>query len=391
MRSSRSASPTGPPTRGSTEVTRPLKVVLASDVVAVQHALREALSGDGPAVMAHDRPSAAAASVPPTVPRRVALVVETSGSTGRPKRVALSTEALLSSAAASDTALGGPGQWMLALPLTYIAGLNVLVRSLAAGTEPVTMDSEGFTPRGFVEATGRFDHPRRFVSLVPTQLARLVDDEDAIDALRGFERILVGGQVTPGPLVARALEAGLGLTRTYGSSETAGGCVYDGVPIGDTRVGIVDGRVELSGSVLADGYLDDPRRTAFSFREHDGHRWYVTDDAGDLVDGVLSVTGRIDDVIVSGGIKVSLAAVEAAVRSMPGQHDAVVVAAPHPEWGESPVVVTTVAVPLDVLRDAVAAALGKAAAPARVLLVDLLPMLPSGKPDRLSISALALA
>jgi len=142
--------------------------------------------------------------------------------------------------------------------------------------------------------------------------------------------------------------------------------------------------------VLAEGYLDDPRRTAFAFREHDGHRWYVTDDTGDLVDGVLTVTGRVDDVIVSGGIKVSIAAVEETVRVLPGQHDAVVVAAPHAEWGETPVVVTTVAISLEVLRDAVTAALGKAAAPARVLLVDQLPTLASGKPDRLAIAALAL-
>jgi len=371
-------------------MTRPLKVVLASNVEAVHAALRDALSGDGPAIMPSNRPSAVAARVPATVPQRVALVIETSGSTGRPKRVALSTEALLSSAAASDTALGGPGQWLLALPLTYIAGVNVLVRSLAAGTEPVTMNPEGFTPQRFVDAVGRFEHPRRFLSLVPAQLARLVDDEAALDALRGFERILVGGQATPKPLVARALDAGLTVTRTYGSSETAGGCVYDGLPIGDTRIGIVDGRIELGGSVLAEGYLDDPRRTAFAFREHDGHRWYVTDDTGDLVDGVLTVTGRVDDVIVSGGIKVSIAAVEETVRVLPGQHDAVVVAAPHAEWGETPVVVTTVAISLEVLRDAVTAALGKAAAPARVLLVDQLPTLASGKPDRLAIAALAL-
>lgn len=371
-------------------MTRPLAVVHSLDVAAVQAGLRDALSGDGPAIMPTDRPSAAAASLPATVPQKVALVIETSGSTGRPKRVALSADALLASAAASDTALGGPGQWMLALPAHYIAGVNVLVRSLVAATTLVVLESEHFSAENFMAAAARLDHPRRFVSLVPAQLARLIEADAALETLRAFDRILVGGQATPRPLIARALELGLNVTRTYGSSETAGGCVYDGVPIGNTLVGVVNGRVELAGSVLAEGYLDDPRRTAFSFREHDGHRWYVTDDTGDVIDGVLTVTGRIDDVIVSGGVKVSISAVEEAVRALPGLQDAVVVAAPHPEWGESPVVVSTVAVSLDLLRDAVANALGRSAAPSRILLVDVLPMLPTGKPDRLGIAALAL-
>ena len=194
----------------------------------------------------------------------------------------------------------------------------------------------------------------------------------------------------PPSLVERATDLGSSVTRTYGSSETSGGCVYNGVPIGDTRVRITDGRVELSGSVLAEGYLADPRRSAFAFRDVDGARWYRTDDAGELHGNVLTVTGRIDDVIVSGGVKVSLSQVEATVRTLPGLAEAVVVAAPHPEWGEAPVVVSTVAVPIDVIRDAVTASLGKAAAPARLLLLDVIPTLPSGKPDRLSIATLAL-
>lgn len=370
---------------------RGLAVVHSRDVEAVTGALRHALSADGPAVLPSAAPSSARASAPATVPQRIAVVIETSGSTGTPKRVALSAEALLSSAAASDTALGGPGQWMLALPLHYIAGLNVLVRSFAAETVPVVLEGEHFAAQSFVEACARFEHPRRFVSLVPAQLARLIDADAALTSLRSFERILVGGQATPRPLLARALELGLNVTRTYGSSETCGGCVYDGVSIGNTQARIVAGRIELSGSVLADGYLGDSRRTAFSFREHDGRRWYVTDDTGELVDDVLRVTGRVDDVIVSGGIKVSLAAVESVVRALPGLSDAVVVAAPHPEWGEAPVVVAVQRVPLDSIRAAVSAALGREAAPDRILLLDAIPLLASGKPDRLRITTLVLS
>jgi O-succinylbenzoic acid--CoA ligase len=167
--------------------------------------------------------------------------------------------------------------------------------------------------------------------------------------------------------------------------------VYDGVPIGNTQMAVVDGRVELAGSVLAEAYLDDPRRTAYAFREHDGHRWYHTDDIGTINGGRLEVTGRVDDLIISGGIKVSLSEVEGVVRGLVGLADAVVVSIPQAEWGEVPFVVTTGTMPLDALRDAVSLRLGPAAAPARILKMDALPTLATGKPDRLAIAALALS
>ena len=364
-------------------------VVPAGDSHAVELSLAAALAGDGPAILPH---AGAPEGLPSEVAKRVAVVVETSGSTGRPKRVELSADALLASAAASESALGGPGQWLLALPLTYIAGLNVLVRSIAAGTVPVVMNGldDGFETGHFITAAGvMHHHPVRYTSLVPAQLARLMHDEAATDVLRRFDRILVGGQATPVGLVARALELGLNVTRTYGSSETAGGCVYDGVPIGNTAVEIVDGRVQLAGAVLAEGYLGDPERTAAAFVERGGRRWYRADDTGQLRGGVLAITGRADDVIVSGGVKVSLAEVELVVRSLPGMHAAVVVAAPSPEWGEVPVVVSVLDLPLDVVRAAVGEALGREAAPARILVLKAMPLLSSGKPDRLGIASLA--
>ena len=257
-------------------------------------ALRDALAGSGPAVFAGE----GVAGLPARVPHRVALVVQSSGSTARPKRVLLSADALLASAAASETFLGGPGQWLLALPQTYIAGIGVLVRSFAAQTEPVVMDPAGFTPARFIEHAERLDHALRFTSLVPAQLARLLDAPSALPALRRFDRVLVGGQATPAPLLARALDERVRVTRTYGSSETAGGCVYDGVPIGSTQVRITD-QIEIAGPTLAEGYLDESLNTAFVLEET--QRWYRTGDLGNLTDGVLSVTGRLDDVIVSAG------------------------------------------------------------------------------------------
>lgn len=319
--------------------------------------------------------------LPAEVPDRVALVVQSSGSTARPKRVALSAEALLASATASQFALGGPGQWLLALPQNYIAGIGVLVRSFVAETEPVVMHPDGFTAARFIAAAEQLDHPTRFTSLVPAQLARLLDAPEALPVLRRFDRILVGGQATPAPLLERALAEGLRVTRTYGSSETAGGCVYDGVPIGETRLRITD-QIEVSGPTLAEGYLDSAlTETAFV------NGWYRTGDLGQLTDGVLSVTGRLDDVIVSGGVKVSLGELERVLRSATGLTDAVVIAADDARWGQVPVVVATGQMDLDALRSVAIAALGVAAAPARLVTVGSIPLLPSGKPDRLALRA----
>lgn len=371
-------------------MTRPLAVVDTADPLACLAALRDALDGDGPAVLFRGGGVNPAHTAPLTVEKRIALVVETSGTTGRPKRVALSADAVLASAAASESALGGPGQWLLALPVQYIAGSNVLARSLAAGTTPVPVAPGRLRSDIVLGAIAAMEHPTRYTALVPAQLGRLVDEAEVVDelrrALRGFSRILVGGQATPAALIERATALGWHLTRTYGSSETCGGVVYDGAPIGQTALNVIDGRVELGGPSLAEFYLDDPERTASTFVEHDGQRWYRTDDAGEIVDGKLRVTGRFDDTIVTGGLKVRLGDVERIIREQPGLGDAVVVAGQHPEWGEVPVVVTTAPAELAELRRAVGAVLPPEARPDRILTVDTMPLLPSGKPDRLTLT-----
>ncbi|MEO7122522.1 MAG: AMP-binding protein, partial [Lacisediminihabitans sp.] len=323
-------------------MTRALAVVPA-DPHRVLVALRDALNGDGPAILPRDADARAVSSasdhadLPTEVPQRVALVVETSGSTGVPKRVMLSADALLSSAAASESALGGPGQWLLALPAHYIAGVNVLVRSIASGTEPVILPEGHFDAKVFVEASDELDAPLRFASLVPTQLLRLLDaaeqDLPVLERLRRFDRLLIGGQATPPGLVARALELGLNISRSYGSSETSGGCVYDGVALPGVELRILDGEVQIGGSTLAEGYLGDEALTERTFLDDRGQRWYRTGDAGE-VDDVLSISGRLDSVIISGGVNVSLAAIERAATALPGLADAVAVSAPSAEWGE---------------------------------------------------------
>ncbi|MGW9182910.1 AMP-binding protein [Agromyces sp. NPDC055661] len=419
---------------------KPLIRVPASDVTAVADALRAALVG-GPAVwpvatpLVETRPSVAPQPADPTwlVDDHIALVVETSGSTDAPKRVLLSADALRASATATEAALHGPGQWLLALPLHYIAGAQVLVRSIVAGTEPVLLDGEHFDPAEFVAASARLDqrYPR-YTSLVPVQLQRLVDaahsDPKVADALHVFDRILLGGQAASPSLTLAADTLGVRITRTYGSSETAGGCVYDGRALDGVAIRIVGdpstgsghrpstgsgrgpstgsgrgpstgsgtGAVELSGAMLADGYLGDPERTAAAFAtDADGMRWYRTGDLGELThDGTLRIRGRADDVIISGGVKVSLGDVERAVRAVPGFADAVALRVPDREWGERAAVVATrtdaaaASAGLETLAAATdAARLPPAARPVRLELVDALPLLASGKPDRRALEA----
>jgi O-succinylbenzoic acid--CoA ligase len=323
--------------------------------------------------------------LPAEVEQRVALVVETSGSTGRPKRVALSADAVLANAAASESALGGPGQWVLALPTHYIAGLNVLIRSICAGHDPVVVTGERFTPAGFLAAVKQMTIPERFTSLVPAQLATLLDDPAATAALAGFQRVLVGGQATPSSLLQRAALAGVKVTRSYGSSETSGGCVYDGSPIGQTEVRVVDGEVQLGGPTIAEGYLGDPELTAARFVDELGMRWFRTADAGTFEGGRLTITGRLDDVVISGGVKVSLGAVERLLHEN-GFEDAVVVAARDEKWGEVPVAFTARTDDPSPAIAAIEAALGAAARP-RVRGGSVIPLLPSGKPDRVSLAA----
>jgi len=307
------------------------------------------------------------------------LVIETSGSTGRPKRVRLSRDAMRASARATHARLGGPGQWVLNLPPTYVAGVQLLFRSVLAGTEPVV--HEGVT-RWVLEAmTG----PRRYLSLVPTQLVRALADDEEVAALAAFDAVLVGG----GPLApdkrAAAEARGIHVVQTYGMSETCGGCVYDGYPLDGVAVKIdAAGEVLLSGPMLFDGYDGEPDRTSAVL---DGG-WFRTDDLGRLDDdGRLHVLGRTDDVAISGGLKVPLLAVGQMLESHPEVAAAAALGVPDDEWGERVVAVVEGSADLTSLRDVVTP---RAWAPKRVVHVEVLPRLANGKPDRAALRRLAL-
>lgn len=343
--------------------------------------------------------------LPGDLPDGLALAIGTSGSTGRPKRALLTAEALRRSAAATHQWLGGSGAWLLAMPAHHIAGLQVLLRSISAGTVPAVLDLRpGFTPEAFV-AAAREVRPtagagRRYTALVPTQLGRILDDHAATEALAGFDGVLVGGAATASSTLARARRAGIPLRLTYGMSETAGGCVYDGSPLPVSRVHIDnDHHVVLGGDTVAHGYLGDPERTADSFSvDPDGVRWFRTDDLGHFDDDErLVIDGRADDVINSGALKVTPGVVEdAMLRHLPEVHDVVVVGVPDPEWGEIVCAAVTLADPSTTvdeagLRERLRGILPDAALPRRVLVVASIPQRGPGKPDRAAIRRAVLA
>lgn len=303
-----------------------------------------------------------------------ALVIETSGSTGEPKRVHLSRRAVLASAHATHARLGGPGAWSLRLPPSYVAGVQVLVRSLVAGHEPA-LDG------GLPEAE------RRYVSVVPTQLHRALGDASGRADLAAFDAVLVGGGPVDADLRRRAEEAGIRTVATYGMSETCGGCVYDGRPLDGVRLRIdpSDGRVLIGGDVLFDGYADHGA-TARALVEG----WFRTDDLGELdADGTLRVLGRVDDVINTGGVKVPAAAVARRLREHPALEAAEVVAAPDAEWGSVVVACVVGRIDLAGARDWVAERHPRTWAPRRLVVLDALPMLSTGKPDRRALETLA--
>ena len=388
-------------------------------------------------------------------PESIALVVGTSGSTGAPKQTALSVRALRASARATERffadypSVGSskprrvvsedPAQWLLALPAHYVAGAQVLTRSVLAGTTPVVAasitDRVSFTPEVFLNAAERLSCARRFVSLVPTQVHKLLEaaeDSPALgseiyDALGQFTGILLGGAPASASLLAAARELGLNVVTTYGSAETAGGCVYSGTALPGVRLRVVPedagladspvvagaeaaGRIWLGGEHLASGYLGDSARTASHFFvDADGYRWYRTDDYGSLTSSapnapedegapMLNIVGRSDDVIITGGVKVSARAVAAVLESHPAVREAVVMGIPDARWGSAVAAAITLrgasgvqsapdtsGVTCDMLREFCTDKLGAAGAPKFLRILADFPTASTGKPDRRAI------
>ena len=445
-----SLTPLSAPTQ---DALHPRAVILSADEPAdpqeILRAFERSLTGDLPnSARDHQDPLGQTEG-----PESLALVVGTSGSTGTPKQTALSVRALRASARATERFFADcpsadsakqrrvvsedPAQWLLALPAHYVAGAQVLARSVLAGTTPVVAasvtDGVSFTPEVFLNAAERLSCARRFVSLVPTQVHKLLEAAEAspalgseiYDALGQFTGILLGGAPASASLLAVAGELGLNVVTTYGSAETAGGCVYSGVALPGVRLRVVPedagladspvvagaeaaGRIWLGGEHLASGYMGDNARTASHFFvDAHGCRWYRTDDYGSLVPpapntpeddsaSVLSVLGRSDDVIITGGVKVSSHAVAAVLESHPAVREAAVAGVPDARWGAAVIAAVTLrnlpehygadaAETAGQLQQLCGARLGAAGVPKVVRIVPDFPAASTGKPDRLAI------
>ncbi|GAA3003418.1 o-succinylbenzoate--CoA ligase [Actinokineospora diospyrosa] len=358
----------------------------AAAVHALARALRPHLDGHPGQVVVPLGPGEALDAMRPDLPREAdtALIVRTSGSTGSAKGVLLSAAALRASATATHARLGGPGTWLLAMPAHHIAGVQVVVRSLLAGTALAVLPAGGFQGRRFVEAASDvlMAEGPRYTALVPTQLTRLLaEGGDALAAARSFDAVLVGGAATNPSTLRQAREAGINAVTTYGMSETAGGCVYDGSPLDGVRVRLVDDVIHLSGPALSHGYRLDPDNPAFA----DG--WFRTSDLGRLVDGRLHVLGRTDDLINTGGKKVAPSAVERVLTAQVNVLEACVVGLPDPEWGEqvAAAIVSSAEVDATALRAAVRQELGPHAVPKQIHVVPDLPLRGPGKVDRAAV------
>jgi O-succinylbenzoic acid--CoA ligase len=364
--------------------------------------------GDGPAVAilaADPRTAPLLATADRTQWSDTALVLATSGSTGDPLLVEIGAAAVRSAADITAAAVGGPGLWLTALPVTGIGGLMTVVRSSAAGVGPVVWPGIGgaaaFSPESFGAAVREAREVADaaglpcFTSLVPTQVLRLVRAA-AWECLAAFDHVLIGGDALSPGLAVRLQDHGVRFSTTYGATETCGGIVHDGVPLPGVTVrlhgaqaGTDDPAVELGGPTLARGYRGHPRLTGQRFRAG----WFRTGDRGRWESGRLEVTGRCDDVIKVGAQKVSLSAVAAVLRSHPAVLDALVVAEPDAEWGTLPLAFV---VPAETGGDAsggeehlagalaglVAGELGRRAVPRAIRLSATLPEAASGKADR---------
>lgn len=314
----------------------------------------------------------------------VALVATTSGTTGTPKGAMLTAAALRASATATHDRLGGPGGWLLALPAHHIAGIQVLVRSVLAGSTPVELDvTRGFDVAELPSAVTALGRGRRYTSLVATQLAKALGDRAATAALAELDAVLLGGGPAPRPVLDAAAAAGIRVVHTYGMSETAGGCVYDGVPLDGVRLRVDDGRIVIGGATLAKGYRNPVEPDPFA-----EPGWFVTDDLGTISDaGVLTVEGRADDAISTGGLTVLPQPVEAALCTHPAVRECAVFGLADERLGErvvAAVVARDASAPptLEALRAHVTRTLNPTAAPRELHIVAALPRRGIGKLDR---------
>ena len=328
------------------------------EIPQVMEALKAALDGTGPALTFGQTSRQ-------LVPHNCAVIIPTSGSTGEPKDVALSAAALQASAKAAHEYLEAkPGdRWSLLLPITHIAGINVLVRAIELGSEPVDMTTDA-----------------DFTAIVPTQLHRALHGEaQLLRHLQNTKAVLVGGAASSDALLEQARNAGINTVTTYGMSEMSGGCIYNGLPLAGVKVQIGSGgAIELAGDMQALGYLNAPQ--LWSEVTHD--EWFTTSDSGEILGGQVIVTGRLDDQINSGGKKISLSLIDNFLHDTFPRQRFATLALPDKEWGEKLVLVVDGSLEQNLIKEALRSAFGGHAVPKEILFNIEIPLISIGKPDR---------
>jgi len=328
--------------------------------------LAKALVSDGPAL-------GFGAVTSTEVEAKTVVLVTSTGTSGANKEISLSAGALLASAKASNKFLQANfGEtWSLLLPLTHIAAVNVLVRSLELGTIPVNLiGHDGEYPK--VDYT----------AIVPTQLYNALNGDDRLlNHLKSAKAVLVGGAALTTELQVQATNAGISIVTTYGMSETSGGCVYNDVPLEGIQVAISDaGFIKVSGPILANNLALD------------SNNWFVTSDLGELVDGRVKVLGRGDDVIISGGENISLSEIESAISQSFARFEFAAFAVSSDKWGQE-LHVATVNAPAEFSEQVerlLVEKFGNAAKPKRFHQLSALPLIGIGKVDRNALAQLAM-
>ena len=335
-----------------------LRVSPACEISQLVGEITAALVGDGPTLGFGEITSESA-------PSYACVAIGTSGTTGTSKEVLLTSTALISSARASNKFIGAQsGQtWSLLLPLTHIAAVIVVVRSIELGTAPIDL-------RNFDGEYPRAD----FTAIVPTQLFRALNgDQRLLDHLKSAKAVLIGGAALSQSLRNQAELVGIKVITTYGMTETCGGCVYDGAALDGVEIEIRNGKICIKGPVLAS-----------SIAVNDG--WYETNDLGEYHNDQLVVIGRSDDVIISGGENLSLNAVENSLSIAFPDTQFAAFAVEDPQWGQS----LQLAVVGDITEDQIATHLekdlGVFAKPKGVHRMTSLPLLGIGKIDRKSLA-----
>jgi O-succinylbenzoic acid--CoA ligase len=335
-----------------------LRVSPACEISQLAGEITAALVGDGPTLGFGEISSEYA-------PSYAAVAIGTSGTTGTVKEVLLTSTALISSARASNKFIGAQsGQtWSLLLPLTHIAAVNVIVRSMELGTTPIDL-------RDFAGEYPNAD----YTAIVPTQLFRALNgDQRLLDHLKSAKAVLVGGAALPQSLRNQAKLAGITVITTYGMTETCGGCVYDGMTLDGVEVEIRNGTIFIKGPVLA---------SSISLNES----WYETSDLGEYENDRLVVTGRSDDVIISGGENLSLNAVENSLSVAFPNVQFAAFAVDDPQWGQSLHLAVVGTISDHEILAQLEKELGVFAKPKGVHRMTSLPLLGIGKIDRKSLA-----